>query len=398
VPKLNQLRLAIILMIIFQACYCQLFSSEIKVRVIKEGALLKLMPDVNSQTIQNIPPGAILKMIETIGDWAKVKLPPDENNIEVIGYIHSSYLESELHGKLPEEIKPKPDATIPQTIEPIKKRNDIETVAEENKANYRFEISLFGGYSNLNISSSSTYYDTWSYYHLSNVIEDNNIAVGAENVSNFGGSVAFYFSKNFGVQFQISSNSKSNINTTTDFNFDWTWDKYSYPGGSYSETFSWNGKGELDITQFSLNIIGKMRFSFFEPYVSIGVTLFSLGFNADAYAGLGISGYYDYYWYWQQYIDAVQARTEVTRTTWSSLGPNLGIGFNLAVYKYIVVFAELKYFICPEKEFEWEWKYEYYDGLWGHFIDVLLIYADPISKLKINPSYTDFHAGIKFSF
>jgi hypothetical protein len=73
-----------------------LFSQTNKVRVIKKDAELKLKPNNESLTIINLPLGGEFDVEETIGEWVKVKLPPDKDGIILTGYINSSFLEFRL--------------------------------------------------------------------------------------------------------------------------------------------------------------------------------------------------------------------------------------------------------------------------------------------------------------
>jgi hypothetical protein len=99
---------------IFFILFFLLFSSRCifcqtnKVRIIKNEAVLKLRPNNESLTIMSLPTGGVFDVEETIGEWVKVKLPPDKDGIILIGYINSSFLEFSLASK-PLPIIPKVD-------------------------------------------------------------------------------------------------------------------------------------------------------------------------------------------------------------------------------------------------------------------------------------------------
>jgi len=76
-----------------------LFCQTNKVRVIKKDAELKLKPNNESLTIMNLPIGGEFDIEETIGEWVRVKLPPDKDGIVVTGFIHTSNLEFKLEPK-----------------------------------------------------------------------------------------------------------------------------------------------------------------------------------------------------------------------------------------------------------------------------------------------------------
>lgn len=73
-----------------------LFSQEAKVRVIKEQAVLRLKPSNESIIIRELPLGSELIVEETVGEWIKIKMPPDADGIVIMGYIHKSFVEFEI--------------------------------------------------------------------------------------------------------------------------------------------------------------------------------------------------------------------------------------------------------------------------------------------------------------
>lgn len=68
---------------------------EYQIRIVKNGAALKIKPNSESTTIQELPIGAIFEIEDQIGDWVRIKLPPDNNGIVVTGYVNSSFVEFE---------------------------------------------------------------------------------------------------------------------------------------------------------------------------------------------------------------------------------------------------------------------------------------------------------------
>lgn len=86
-----------------------LYAQETKIRVIKNDAVLRLSPDNGSMVIKELPPGALLDAVETIGEWIKVKLPPDKDGIVITGYIHYSFITFEI-----KQFQPEPEKKIEQ--------------------------------------------------------------------------------------------------------------------------------------------------------------------------------------------------------------------------------------------------------------------------------------------
>ena len=76
-----------------------LFCQTNKVTVTKKDAVLKLKPSNESLTIMELPLGSEFDIVETSGEWIKVRLPPDKDGIVLTGYINSSFLEFRLVSK-----------------------------------------------------------------------------------------------------------------------------------------------------------------------------------------------------------------------------------------------------------------------------------------------------------
>ena len=66
-----------------------------KIRVIQEGAVLRLHPDANSFIIKQLQMGSTLEYEILIKGWFRVKLPANEDGIPITGYVHSSFVELE---------------------------------------------------------------------------------------------------------------------------------------------------------------------------------------------------------------------------------------------------------------------------------------------------------------
>jgi len=73
-----------------------LYSQETKARVIKEEAVLRLDPNTESPRIKILPLGTIIEVEEVVGEWLKVKLPPDERGFVITGYVHRSDVSLEI--------------------------------------------------------------------------------------------------------------------------------------------------------------------------------------------------------------------------------------------------------------------------------------------------------------
>ncbi len=73
-----------------------IFAQESKIRIIEKNAVLRLKPNEESVIIKKLPIGAELKSVKTTNDWVMVEMPPDEDGIVIIGYVHNSFVEFEI--------------------------------------------------------------------------------------------------------------------------------------------------------------------------------------------------------------------------------------------------------------------------------------------------------------
>jgi len=96
-----------------------LYSQE-KVRVMKEGAVLRVQPDSNSKAIYSLPLGAIFEYEEMSGGWVRIKLSPNEQGITIIGYVNAFYVETiktETTISFPSSIKQETIKSTPKDFE-----------------------------------------------------------------------------------------------------------------------------------------------------------------------------------------------------------------------------------------------------------------------------------------
>jgi hypothetical protein len=72
------------------------FFKGLQVRLVKENASLKVDPDPKALSIRDLPLGALLTAEGKVGDWIKIKLPPDKDGIIIVGYVHISVIKPEI--------------------------------------------------------------------------------------------------------------------------------------------------------------------------------------------------------------------------------------------------------------------------------------------------------------
>jgi hypothetical protein len=121
-------------LLIFASLPISVYSQEAKIRVIKNNAVLRLSPNSESLIIKELPAGALLNAEETIGEWVKVKLPPDKDGIVVTGYIHSSFVTFEL----------KPTQSEPDIKSELKVRKSEAYIQWQNKLTHEKSTATTG--------------------------------------------------------------------------------------------------------------------------------------------------------------------------------------------------------------------------------------------------------------
>lgn len=112
------------------------FDKPGKVRVINEGAELHVLPNETSAIIRKFQPGSMLISKGAIRDWAKIVLPPDNDGIEVIGYLNTAFLEYDSASNQP----------IPRTDSVRKDKSDlnvpaVRSIAQEAQIQARNDVS-----------------------------------------------------------------------------------------------------------------------------------------------------------------------------------------------------------------------------------------------------------------
>jgi hypothetical protein len=108
-----------------------LFSQDIKVRVIKQNAVLRVQRDDASIAITTLPLGATYQVEEISGEWIKIILPPNDMGVVIKGYIFSSFVEIEY--KTTQQEPKKDNAPVISKIEPKANSQDENLLAWDRK-------------------------------------------------------------------------------------------------------------------------------------------------------------------------------------------------------------------------------------------------------------------------
>jgi len=263
----------------------------------------------------------------------------------------------------------------------------------------KFELGIFGGYGLPQLQADSQYSSAWSEDLLQSVNEETVISAQAKNAFAMGGSAAYFFTPNIGLQLSAGYFNPQ-VATSGNFTF-----RYTFAGASeVQEDHTWTGGGTLNTVPLSLDVVGKVGLGPVELYASAGATLFRNSFEADNFVGWGAS--FEFVWYApvDQYVDAFQIPVRIENTSWTAFGGNFGLGVNVKVIPALGLFLDGRYYFCPAKEMSWQWQAGTYTGLNnpnGYFTDWVITDANlapfqaMTTTLKVNPSFFSVTAGFK---
>lgn len=267
-----------------------------------------------------------------------------------------------------------------------------------DKQKIEFSFTVGGALPQLDSTSSYTY--GWRYLLATDVQERGIISAAAENSLFFNGSFSYLLKKNIGIQASFGY-TKSDIVQDNSFAFNWTG-----KGRSFARNVALTGNGEIRVVPISLNGIVKvqLREGKIQTYFSGGYTFFSNKFNATSYMGAGSAFRYQGYGPCDpQCLDIFKIPVEIDQS-WNSHGGNIGAGLDLKVTEKIAITADARYYYSPTREIDWNWLPGTYQG-YLHGLDDLVIDAEVakllqeyITRFKVNPSFFQISAGIKFFF
>jgi len=268
-----------------------------------------------------------------------------------------------------------------------------------------FEFSLFGGFGLSRIKGTTSYQDQWSYDLLRSVAEKTDIATNAKTGFAGGGSLAYFFSPNFGLQASFS-HMKADLPNTAVCNFNWTWTDDT----AFSKTATWPGTGSFSSLPFSLDLVARFGFRSFEALLSAGATMFVNMFEQNSFFGYGITTI----WpnpdaTFTQYVDALKVGLEIPRGTLkrTAFGANFGAGFTIRVSGLVGLRAEARWFLCPEQTLSWNFLPGNYDGAFSADIENEPFSAADVQMLRdsgqkfpmtVNPSFLQIGLGLVFRF
>ncbi len=185
-------------------------GANVKVRVTANVANVRLKPALDSSVIGSAKKGQVFDVIQKIGDWFQVNLPPDAQGIVLSGYINQIVVE-ELSGeaevKKKEAVKPEPKPVTPQKPTPKPKptaplvRPQPKRPAAEAPAYKKVYIRVGGGY-----ALKTDYYENitnFNYYYEDGATIEEYYDINAKGVAVDAG-IGFFFTKNIAVEASVA--------------------------------------------------------------------------------------------------------------------------------------------------------------------------------------------------
>ena len=98
-------------------------AQEQKIRVVVEGASIRLLPNMESEIILSPPIGNIFEVEKKVGEWYEIKYS-SEIGVLITGYIHEMFIEVEKEAAKPKEeviqepVRPEPVYMPPKAARP----------------------------------------------------------------------------------------------------------------------------------------------------------------------------------------------------------------------------------------------------------------------------------------
>lgn len=366
-------------------------SAQTKVRVKDPAAVIRIEPAANGEIVQDkVAVGTEFTVERKTGDWYEIKYR-SAIGVLLSGFIHQSQVE---------EIKA--EAPVQKTEpEPVQKPIDREGAAAP-ELGPGLEISVFGGLGMPQVKGTANYHDQWSGNFYA-VTENADISTTSKSSAFFGAGLNYFFSANIGLGLNVGY-LKSGLTTASAYTFSYS---------SVSKSANWAGTdNSFSSIPVSLDLIARFGGSKMQGYVQAGPTLFMNDAKIDSAIGWGYNYLVYSYPYYYEYYDAVQIpmnaydlKGGTGKTSWTGIGGNIGAGATFMLSPSFGLNIEARYFICPEREFDWTLVPGKYTGLFvtnpTTTVTVDSAVIDPIfsgshlTTIKINPSFFQITAGVK---
>jgi opacity protein-like surface antigen len=366
-------------------------SAQTKIRVKDPNAVIRIEPADKGEIVQDkLAVGTVYTVERKTGDWYEIKYR-SAIGVLLSGFIHQSQVE-EVAAEAPVQ-KTEP--------EPVQKAAVREEIAAP-ELGPGLELSLFGGLGMPQVKGTANYHDQWSGI-LYSVTENADISSQSKSSAFFGAGLNYFFSANIGIGLNVGY-LKSGLTTTSAFTF-----AYS----TVSKSASWTGTdNSFTSIPVSLDLIARFGGSKLQGYVQAGPTIFMNDAKIDSAIGWGFNYliysapyYYEFYDAVQIPMNAYDLKGGAGKTSWTGIGGNIGAGATFMLSPSFGLNIEARYFICPEREFDWTLVPGTYKGLFvtsyqatvtvdSNVIDPIFS-GNHLTTIKINPSFFQITAGLK---
>jgi opacity protein-like surface antigen len=269
----------------------------------------------------------------------------------------------------------------------------------------RFEIGLFGGYGRSRAGGTSTFLRESATAFYTRLSASDAITFDSAAASHVGMSCAYYLTQAFGIQVGFGY-LKSAMTGGSVFRLE------AFRDAPASRQVTWGGSGEITAVPLFLNLTARSRGEAVRARVSGGFALFLNAFMAGLPAGIEAvepvwktgPGTPPVQILADEKLDILQVPISIADTTWTAVGANLGVGLDIAIAKNVALSIEARYYFCPAKTFAWDWTPGVYNGLdgriagWNFTADAARAAGQKTSSLRIDPSFFQVSAGVRFFF
>lgn len=238
----------------------------------------------------------------------------------------------------------------------------------------------------------STYHHEWSTSRFPGVVENNFLSVDPDPALSVSALFSFYPIPHFGVQAGFGY-LKSPLAGLSVFDF-------KPPSGPViARQDRWEATGELTAVPLCLNLAARTGPGTIQAFASAGLSVILNSVLAKSAAGLGAAaasagG--------EERLDAFKIPVEVEDQTWTSIGANIGGGVAVRLGRRIALSAEIRYFLCPAKDFGWTWAPGVYNGLTGNISgfnfskEPARLAGQRTTLMTIRPAFIQAAVGLKF--
>jgi opacity protein-like surface antigen len=278
-------------------------------------------------------------------------------------------------------------------------------LAEDPPAWNRFEIGLSSGFGRSRAGGTSVFFRDSATPFYTRLSASDAITFDSAAAVHVGGSCTFYFTPAFGVQVGFGY-LKSAMTGGSAFRLE------SFRDAPASRQVSWAGSGEITAVPLFLNVTARSRGEAVRMHVSGGLALFLNAFLAQTPAGIEAvepvwkagTGSPPVQVLIDEKLDILQVPISVADTTWTAVGANVGAGLDVAIARNMALSLEARYCLCPVKTFAWDWTPGAYEGLdgkitgWNFTADAARAAGQKTSALRIDPSFFQISAGLRFYF